>query len=51
MFYNPGAWFLVCSDSWVKLKSTYFCKEIIEALTALVGRLSLSVGWENGPEW
>ena len=22
----------------------------IKALTALVGRLSLSVGWENGPE-
>ena len=25
-------------------------KEKIKALTALVGRLSLSVGWENGPE-
>ena len=24
--------------------------DIIKALTALVGRLSLSVGWENGPE-
>ena len=23
----------------------------IKALTALVGRLSLSPGWENGPEW
>ena len=23
----------------------------IKALTALVGRLSLSLGWENGPEW
>ena len=23
----------------------------IKALTALVGRLSLSVGWKNGPEW
>ena len=23
---------------------------IIKALTALVGRLSLSVGWENGPK-
>ena len=22
----------------------------IKALTALLGRLSLSVGWENGPE-
>ena len=25
-------------------------KEIIKALTALVGRLSLSVGWKHGPE-
>ena len=23
----------------------------IKVLTALVGRFSLSVGWENGPEW
>ena len=26
------------------------CKWFNKALTALVGRLSLSVGWENGPE-
>ena len=25
-------------------------KEKIEVLTALIGRLSLNVGWENGPE-
>ena len=25
-------------------------KRTIKALTVLVGRLSLSVGWENGPE-
>ena len=23
---------------------------VIKALTALVGRLSISIGWENGPE-
>ena len=23
----------------------------IKTLTPLMGRLSLSVGWENGPEW
>ena len=28
----------------------YVIKMIIKALRALVGRLSLSVGWENGPE-
>ena len=26
-------------------------RNYIEALTARLGRLSLSVGWENGPEW
>ena len=25
-------------------------QNLIKALTALVGRLSLTVGWENGPE-
>ena len=32
-----------------KKKYQYFSLEI-KALTALEGRLSLSVGWENGPE-
>ena len=48
---------VVCISKKKKKKKTttktityILCHQKIKALTALVGRLSLSVDWENGPE-
>ena len=50
LYKGDNVCFLLGSLLTIPLLKTDLLQKAIKALTALVGRLSLSVGWENDPE-